>query len=190
TQHLGHAEAGPGGQQGGGTDDGGAAPADAGRRGGRTSGRKPAFAQRLLRHGQRGGRRQPGLGGQRARRHRRGATRNGGADRLGDWEHGVSPWVATRDCMGTVRCVQAIVRRTKAAGTPARPGRSARCLACEEAPGLLRPRQSSPSGGTTRPSGSTARRPAISTAWVRLPTPSLRRTAVTWALIVASETPR
>src|SRR5690606_24382374 len=56
--------------------------------------------------------------------------------------------------------------------------------------GSRRDAYSRSSGGTTRPSGSTARRPAISTAWVRLPTPSLRRTAVTCALIVASDTPR
>ena len=46
----------------------------------------------------------------------------------------------------------------------------------------------SPSGGTTL-SGSTASLPAISTAWVRLEAPSLRRIALMCALIVASDTP-
>ncbi len=48
----------------------------------------------------------------------------------------------------------------------------------------------SSSGGSTMASSSIASLPAISTAWVRLVTPSLRRMAVTWALMVASETPR
>gem|GEM_PF-3368165 len=54
---------------------------------------------------------------------------------------------------------------------------------------LQRKVQSS-SGGSTMASSSIASLPAISTAWVRLVTPSLRRIAVTWALIVASETLR
>lgn len=45
------------------------------------------------------------------------------------------------------------------------------------------------SGGGTIAPGSSASRPAINTAWVRLLAPSLRRIAVTWALTVASDTP-
>ena len=48
----------------------------------------------------------------------------------------------------------------------------------------------SSSGGSTMLSPSMASLPAISTAWVRLVTPSLRRIAVTWALMVASDTPK
>ena len=53
-----------------------------------------------------------------------------------------------------------------------------------------RPPPQSSSGGNTICSSSMASLPAISTAWVRLVTPSLRRIAVTWALIVASDTLR
>ena len=60
----------------------------------------------------------------------------------------------------------------------------------QRAGGLVVAPYSASSGGRTMPSGSTARRPAASTAWVRLVTCSLRRMAVTWALMVASDTPR
>ncbi|KAG0736367.1 hypothetical protein G6F24_018379 [Rhizopus arrhizus] len=59
-----------------------------------------------------------------------------------------------------------------------------------ELPASGRPDRQSSSGGSTMASSSIASLPAISTAWVRLVTPSLRRIAVTCALIVASETLR
>lgn len=48
----------------------------------------------------------------------------------------------------------------------------------------------SSSGGSTTGSSSMPSLAAISTAWVRLVTPSLRRIAVTCALMVASDTVR